>query len=210
MGQSSSGGGRGTRIAQIFQDIYSRQLPAKSRLSPGHSKACYGPCYIPSGLSPVQDGSVDRIVSVDAPVARLAEQASVEMFDARCAERNYFLLRDPEYLKVNRESLARVEQAVEKIRDLAPGEQSATQHALENVTLYGQQFADSVSLTETPGGTPVGIAREVVGAYEKDLNELLIQARHKTRTQLIEDSRNQVDSFDSHASRRRSLSAKTG
>lgn len=44
---------------------------------------------------------VDRIVSVDAPVARLAEQASVEMLDARRAERNYFLLRDPEYLKVN-------------------------------------------------------------------------------------------------------------
>jgi len=83
---------------------------------------------------------VDRIVSVDAPVARLAEQASVEMLDARRAERNYFLLRDPEYLKVNRESLARAKQAVEKIRDLAPGEQSATQQALENVTLYGQQL----------------------------------------------------------------------
>ena len=140
---------------------------------------------------------VDRIVSVDAPVARLAEQASVEMLDARRAERNYFLLRDPEYLKVNRESLARAKQAVEKIRDLAPGEQSATQQALENVTLYGQQLADAVSLTEKPGGTPVGRAREVVGAYEKDLNELLIQAKHKTRTQLIEDLRNQVDSFDS-------------
>jgi CHASE3 domain sensor protein len=140
---------------------------------------------------------VDRIVSVDAPVTRLAEQASVDMLDARRAERNYFLLRDPEYLKVNWESLARVKQALEKIRDLAPAELSATQQALENVTLYGQQFADAVSLTETPGGTPVGRAREVVSAYEKDLNELLIQAKRKTRTQLIEDLRNQVDSFDS-------------
>ena len=59
---------------------------------------------------------VDRIVSVDAPVARLAEQASVEMLDARRAERNYFLLRDPEYLKTNQESLARVKQALEEIR----------------------------------------------------------------------------------------------
>src|SRR5271157_4844426 len=45
---------------------------------------------------------VDRIVSVDAPVARLAGQVSVEMLDARRAERNYFLLRDPEYLTANR------------------------------------------------------------------------------------------------------------
>ena len=42
---------------------------------------------------------VDRIVSVDAPVARLAEQVSVEMLDARRAERNYFLLRDPNTLE---------------------------------------------------------------------------------------------------------------
>jgi len=37
---------------------------------------------------------VDRIVNVDAPVANLAEQASVQMLDARRAERSYFLLRD--------------------------------------------------------------------------------------------------------------------
>ena len=139
---------------------------------------------------------VDRIVSVDAPVARLAEQASVEMLDARRAERNYFLLRDPEYLQANRESLARVKQDLGKIRDLASGEQPATQQALENVTLYGQQLTDAVSMTERPGGTPRGRAREVVGAYEKDLNELLRQAKHKTRTQLIIDLRSQVDSFD--------------
>ena len=139
---------------------------------------------------------VDRIVSVDAPVARLAEQASVEMLDARRAERNYFLLRDPEYLQANRESLARVKQDLGKIRDLASGEQPATQQALENVTLYGQQLTDAVSMTERPGGTPIGRAREVVGAYEKDLNELLRQAKHKTRTQLIIDLRSQVDSFD--------------
>ena len=139
---------------------------------------------------------VDRIVSVDAPVARLAEQASVEMLDARRAERNYFLLRDPEYLKTNQESLAKAKQALEQIHDLASGEQSATQQALANVTLYGQQFRDAVSLTEEPEGTPIGRASEVVRSYENDLNELLRQARHKTRSQLIEDLRSQVDSFD--------------
>ncbi|MGA7629543.1 MAG: hypothetical protein WCB11_02175 [Terriglobales bacterium] len=140
---------------------------------------------------------VDRIVSVDAPVARLAEQASVDMLDARRAERNYFLLRDPEYLKANQQFVGRAKQDLEKLRDLATGEQPATQQALENLTMYGQQFANAVSLTEKPEGTPVGRAREVVAAYEKDLNELLIQGKHKTRTQLIEDLRSQVDSFDS-------------
>lgn len=139
---------------------------------------------------------VDRIVSVDAPVARLAEQASVEMLDARRAERNYFLLRDPGYLKANQESLAGVKRELGGIRALASGEQSATQQALENVTLYGEQFADAVSLTETPGGTPLARASEVVRAYENNLNELLRQARHKTRSQLIDDLRSQVDSFD--------------
>jgi hypothetical protein len=59
---------------------------------------------------------------------------------ARCAEHNYFLLRDPEYLKTNQESVAQAKQALEQIHDLGPGEQSATQQALENVTLYGNSF----------------------------------------------------------------------
>ena len=139
---------------------------------------------------------VDRIVNIDAPVARLAEHASVEMLDARRAERNYFLLRDPEYIQANQESLAAIRQDLGKISDLAPAEQSATQQALENVNLYAQQFTDAVSSTEKPGGTPIGRASEVVQAYERDLNELLRQARHKTRAQLIEDLRTQVDSFD--------------
>src|SRR5712692_10868323 len=51
---------------------------------------------------------VDRIVSVDAQVAHLAENASIEMMNARRAERNYFLLHDTEELQTNRQSLARL------------------------------------------------------------------------------------------------------
>jgi hypothetical protein len=76
------------------------------------------------------------------------------MLDARRAERNYFLLRDPEYLRANQESLARATEAEGKIRDLEPEEQSATQQALEKPTLYGRQFSDAVSQAEKPGGTP--------------------------------------------------------
>src|SRR6478736_7291883 len=48
---------------------------------------------------------VDRIVNVDAPAATLAQRASIEMLEARRAERNYLLLHDQSYLAANRESI---------------------------------------------------------------------------------------------------------
>jgi transcriptional regulator with PAS, ATPase and Fis domain len=47
-------------------------------------------------------GVVDRIVSVDAPATTMSEQVSVELLEARRAERNYLLLRDPAYVEANR------------------------------------------------------------------------------------------------------------
>jgi CHASE3 domain sensor protein len=139
---------------------------------------------------------VDRIVSTDAPVAKLAEQASVEMLDARRAERSYFLLRDPESLQTNRESLVQLKETLGKIRDLASSEQRPTQQALKNVELYEREFVAAVSLAQEPGGTAIERLQEVVRAYETDLNDLLKQAKRKTRTQLIDDLHKQVDSFD--------------
>jgi CHASE3 domain sensor protein len=139
---------------------------------------------------------VDRIVNVDAPVTTLAEQASVEMLNARRAERSYFLLRDPEYLQANQEALNHVKEILGKIRDLASAEERPTAEALENVKLYEQQFGAAVSTEEKPGGTAVERVQEVVRAYEDDLNDLLKQARHKTRAQLIDNLRSQVGSFD--------------
>lgn len=139
---------------------------------------------------------VDRIVNVDAPVTTLAEQTSVQMLDARRAERSYFLLRDPQYLQTNQESLTQVKEFLGKIRGLASGEASTTQLALENVNLYEQQFAAAVSLAKNPGGTAVERVQEVVQAYEKELNNLLKQAQHRTRTQLIDSLRSQVGAFD--------------
>jgi len=138
---------------------------------------------------------VDRIVNVDAPVAALAEQASVEMLDARRAERSYFLLRDPQYLQANKESLSHLKTIFERIRGLAP-EQDPTQDGLRNVDLYEQQFGAAVSLAETPGSTALERVQEVVRSYEKDLNDLLKQARRKTRVRLVDDLRSQVGSFD--------------
>lgn len=139
---------------------------------------------------------VDRIVNVDAPAATLAEQISVQMLDARRDERSYLLLRDQQYLEANRESLAQVRRILGKIRDLAPGEQPATEQALMSVDLYEQQLASAASLSAKPGGTALDRVQEVVQAYEKDLNDLLKQAKRKTRTQLIDSLRSRVGSFD--------------
>src|SRR3979490_301744 len=66
---------------------------------------------------------VDRIVSYDAPAATLAQQATIEMLDARRAERNYLLLNDPASLQAVRDSLARIETILNAIRDLNPSDQ---------------------------------------------------------------------------------------
>ncbi len=139
---------------------------------------------------------VDRIVNVDAPAATLAEQVSVQMLDARRAERSYFLLRDPQYSQANRESLARVKDILEQIGNLAASEVQTTQQALQNVNVYEEQFTAAVALAEKPGSTAIERVQEVVRAYENDLNDLLKQERRKTRVQMIDDLRSQVNSFD--------------
>src|SRR5579864_3991290 len=55
---------------------------------------------------------VDRIVNVDAEVSTQAEQASIQMMDARRAERNYFLRHDPADLDANRQATANLEQLI--------------------------------------------------------------------------------------------------
>lgn len=139
---------------------------------------------------------VDRIVNVDAPATTFAEQISVHMLDARRAERSYFLLRDPEFLNANQSALTQVQEIAGKIRDLVPEEQPLTAAVLENLKLYQQQFNDAVAMAREPGGTAAERVQRVVQAYEADLNDLLKQARHRTRAQLIDNLRTQVGSFD--------------
>ena len=140
---------------------------------------------------------VDQIVNVDAPVTNLAEQISVQMSDARRAERSYLLLRDPQYLKTNQDALVRVQQIAREIGSRASSEPGLTATVLENVTLYQQQFGNAVSLAREPGGTAGERVQQVVQAYEEDLDDLLKQGRRRTRAQLIDNLRNQVGSFDS-------------
>src|SRR5258706_229297 len=89
---------------------------------------------------------IDRIVSYDAPAATLAQQATIEMLDARRAERNYLLLNDPALQQAVRDSIGKIEQILNAIRDLNPADQELTQQALDALHQYRQRFEASVAL----------------------------------------------------------------
>src|ERR1700691_2305096 len=65
---------------------------------------------------------VDRIVNVDAPAASLAQQASIQMLEARRAERTYPLLRDKAYVNTNHDLLAQVSVILTEVGNLEPEE----------------------------------------------------------------------------------------
>lgn len=144
---------------------------------------------------------VDRIVSFDAPAATLAQQATIEMLDARRTERNYLLVYDPASLQAARESLDKIEQILIAIRELNPADQGLTQQALNALHQYRQRFETAVTAVGQPGQAPSERIDAVVLAYEKDLDNLLKSAGRKTRAQLIEDLRAGVDSFDAQISK---------
>jgi CHASE3 domain sensor protein len=139
---------------------------------------------------------VDRIVNVDAPAAKLAEQASIEILEARRAARNYVLFQDPEYLRENQESLTNIKQILVRIRDLEPDEEATVQKDLDAVNRYEQRFASAVSTIGQQRQEPVDRIREAVTAYEKDLNNLVKAAKYERRAKLIQDLHSQVGSFD--------------
>src|SRR5271163_2429349 len=87
---------------------------------------------------------VDRIVSVDAPVATNAERASIEMLDARRAETNYFLLHDPDDIACNRESLRQLEKTVQACRTLQPEERPTFDELEVQIALYRLSFNHAV------------------------------------------------------------------
>jgi methyl-accepting chemotaxis protein len=139
---------------------------------------------------------VDRIVSVDAPAATLAQQASIQMLEARRAERNFFLLYDPADVKANRDSLTSVSGILAEIRGLHPEEQETIQRAENSVNLYQQRFEEAVAYLSQPGEAQRDRIEAVVRNYEADLNTLVRQNNVNSRAKLVEQLRTQVDSFD--------------
>jgi len=139
---------------------------------------------------------VDRIVSVDAPAATMAQQASIQMLEARRAERNYFLLHDPSYLETNRKALVQLKSILQNIKELQPEEAGAAQRALTETIHYSEQFEIAAEHIAEPGQEATERVREVVRAYERDLDALLRDAKRLPRARLIESLRDRVGSFD--------------
>jgi CHASE3 domain sensor protein len=139
---------------------------------------------------------VDRIVNVDAPAATLAHQASIEMLEARRAERNFLLLRDANYLRANRESIDKTQHILNQMRNLEPEEQTALQKASEALTLYRRQFAAAAAAVGRSGPGTTDRVQAVVRTYEQDLNNLLKRSTYTRREQLVEGLRKRVNSFD--------------
>jgi CHASE3 domain sensor protein len=143
---------------------------------------------------------VDRIVNIDAPAATLAQQASIEMLEARRAERNFLLLHDANYLGTNRESIDKTQHVLEQIRNLEPEEETVLQKASEALTLYRRQFSAAAAAVERSGPGTTDRVQAVVRAYEQDLNNLLKRSTHTRREQLVEELRKRVNSFDAQIS----------
>jgi methyl-accepting chemotaxis protein len=144
---------------------------------------------------------VDRIVNVDAPATTLSEQVSVDMLEARRAERNYLLLRDPAYVEANRGSTAKARETLIEIQNLVPSDQEDAQKVVDELHLYQQRFEAAVAVLGAPGQAPIDRVQAVVRTYEKDLNGLLTQARIWNQAQLVDELRNRVDSFDIEVSK---------
>ena len=140
---------------------------------------------------------VDRIVSVDAPVATLSERVTIEMLDARRSERNYFLLHDPQDLDANRQAVAEVQQRVDTISQLQPEEKPAAQKMQQEIKLYQSRMEEATTHLGQPSGGPVGRIREVVRGYERNLDQVLRHASRKSRSELVQELQDQIGSLDS-------------
>lgn len=139
---------------------------------------------------------IDRIVSVDAPAATLAQQASIEMLEARRLERNYLLLRDASDVKQNENSVNAITATLKQIGELQPEEQDTIQSALGALNVYQQRLSSVVNSLSEQDVSPNARVQAVVRSYEKDLNNLVRASNRTTRAKLLESLRDQVDSFD--------------
>ena len=139
---------------------------------------------------------VDRIVNVDAPVARNAERASLEMLDARRAETNYLLLHDPDDIARNREALQRLEKTIQDSRKLQPEEAATFDDMEAQVKFYRLSFSHAVNELGESNLPPIQSLKEIVRTYQKDLDDVLTHSSRESRTRLIEMLRARIESFD--------------
>ncbi|MGD0126305.1 MAG: hypothetical protein ABSF46_13160 [Terriglobia bacterium] len=139
---------------------------------------------------------VDRIVSVDAPMATQAERISLEMLQALRAERNYFLLYDPAELEANRQTLATMQQIIDSCLSLQPEERPTLEHMRAQGQFYQQRMAVAVARRAEVNEAPGQHVRQVIQAYTQDLDKLLKSSARTNRSTLMTELHNRVGSLD--------------
>jgi len=144
---------------------------------------------------------VDRIVNVDAPAAALGQQASIEMLEARRAERNFLLFDDATDLAANHDAIAKTQETLAEIQNLQTQDHQPVQEASDSLALYQKQFAEAVAVMDRPGQRSTDRVQAVVRDYERDLDSLLKRSRRTSRAHLMDDLRQRVASFETQISK---------
>ena len=139
---------------------------------------------------------VDRIVSVDAPMATQAEQISLEMLEALRAERSYFRLYDPADLEANRRALATMQQIIDSCIKLQPEERPALEHMRAQGQYYQERMAVAVARRADVNEAPALHVRAVIRAYTRDLDKLLRDPSRTDRATLMEQLHSRIGSLD--------------
>ncbi len=139
---------------------------------------------------------VDRIVSVDAPVATNAQRASIDMLDARRSEANYFLLHDPGDIARNQESLRQLVKIIQNCRALQPEEKPTFDELDRQIAQYRSSFNHAVEQLGATNLPPIQVLREGVRRYQRDVDEVLLNSAHESRARMIEMLRARIESFD--------------
>lgn len=140
---------------------------------------------------------VDRIVRVDAQVATWVENVSIEMLNARRMELNYFLLHDSADLDSSRASLDDMEKTLRQCVALQPQDHEAVSRIEAEILVYRRQLNAGVAQTNNSRLTASERFRQVVQAYEKNLNDAMKRSRRESRAALLDDLRSLSGSFDS-------------
>jgi len=144
---------------------------------------------------------VDRIVNVDAPASALGQQASIEMLEARRAERNFLLFHDAVDLAANHDAVAKTQETLAEIENLQSQDQQVVQEASQSLALYTQQFAEAVAVQDRPGQRSTDRFQAVVKDYERDLDGLLKHSSRTSRGRLMDELRQRVGSFETQISK---------
>ncbi|MGH9407584.1 MAG: HAMP domain-containing protein [Terriglobia bacterium] len=139
---------------------------------------------------------VDRIVRVDAQATTLADSVSIQMLNARRMELNYFLLNNPADLQASYGSLDALQKTLTDCARLLPAESHPIVRLQSEVRRYRERLADAVNRVSSQRGSSTTRLRNVLSAYETNLNSLVGRSRHEPHEQLLEDLRNQTGSFD--------------